>query len=84
MTASLWLVAGLACAQLGQTTIRAAANLVQDVAKQIETAPSPSAAASLITDVTVYQRQALVTREVNVPAAEGSVELVVTPCPPRR
>jgi hypothetical protein len=54
MTASLWLVAGLACAQLGQTTARAAADLVQNVAKQVETAPSPSAAASPITDVTVY------------------------------
>jgi hypothetical protein len=83
MTASLWLVAGLACAQLGQTTARAAANLVQDVAKQVATAPSPSAAASLITDVTVYHGQALVTREVSVPAGEGSVELVVTPLPAR-
>jgi Domain of unknown function (DUF4139)/N-terminal domain of unknown function (DUF4140) len=81
MTASLWLVAGLACAQLGQTTARAAANLVQNVAKQVETATSPSAAASLITDVTVYQGQALVIREVSVPAGEGSVELVVTPLP---
>jgi hypothetical protein len=81
MTASIWLVAGLACAQLGQTTARAAANLVQDVAKQVATAPSLSAAASLITDVTVYQGQALVTREVSVPAGEGSVELVVTPLP---
>jgi hypothetical protein len=43
--------------------------------------PSPRAAASLITDVTVYQGQALVTREVSVPAGEGSVELVVMPLP---
>jgi Domain of unknown function (DUF4139)/N-terminal domain of unknown function (DUF4140) len=39
------------------------------------------AAASQITDVTVYQGQALVIREVSVPAGEDSVELVVTPLP---
>ena len=31
--------------------------------------------------VTVYQEQALVTREVSVPQGEGTVELVVTPLP---
>ena len=33
--------------------------------------------------VTVYQGQALVTREVSVPEGDGTVELVVTPLPPQ-
>ena len=81
MTASLWLAAGLACAQLGQTTEPAAANPMQDVAKQAENAPPPRPAVSKITDVTVYQGRALVTREVSVPDGDGTVELVVTPLP---
>jgi len=81
MTASLGLVAGLACALLAQTREPASGNVVQDVAQQVEIAPSPKAAASVITNVTVYQGQALVTREVSVPAEEGTVELVVTPLP---
>ncbi len=40
--------------------------------------PSPSK----ITAVTVYQNTALVTREVTVPEAAGSVEVVVSPLPP--
>ena len=43
--------------------------------------PPPRPAASKITDVTVYQGQALVTREVSVPEGDGTVELVVTPLP---
>jgi uncharacterized protein (TIGR02231 family) len=39
-------------------------------------------AASRITNVTVYQGTALVTREVDVPEGAGLVELVVTPLPP--
>ena len=81
MTASFGLVAGLACALLGQTPEPAAVNYAQDVAEPVESASAPKAAASLITDVTVYQGQALVTREVSVPAGEGTVELVVTPLP---
>jgi uncharacterized protein (TIGR02231 family) len=49
-------------------------------------APPPAdalkAAASRITQVTVYQNNALVTREVEVPAGTGTFELVVTPLPP--
>ncbi len=37
--------------------------------------------ASKITDVTVYQGQALVTREVKVPEGEGTLELLVSPLP---
>lgn len=40
-------------------------------------------AASRITHVTVYQSNALVTREVDVPEGEGAFELVVTPLPPQ-
>jgi hypothetical protein len=81
MTASLWLVAGLACALIGQIKEQAAVNPIEDVAKKTEAVPSSKAATSLITDVTVYQGQALVTRDVIVPAGEGTVELVVTPLP---
>ncbi len=44
-------------------------------------AAAPRAAASKITNVTVYPNSALVTREVDVPAGTGTVELVVTPLP---
>jgi uncharacterized protein (TIGR02231 family) len=48
-------------------------------------APPPAdalkAAASRIAQVTVYQNNALVTREVEVPAGTGIFELVVTPLP---
>lgn len=76
MTASLWLVAGLACAQFG--------GMGQDpknVRRPHEEAPPPRPSASKITAVTVYQGQALVTREVSVPEGDGTVELVVTPMP---
>src|SRR5229473_3341176 len=40
-------------------------------------------ATSHITNVTVYQSNALVTREVDVPEGVGSMELVITPLPPQ-
>jgi hypothetical protein len=40
-------------------------------------------ATSRITNVTIYQNNALVTREVDVPEGLGSLELVVTPLPPQ-
>jgi hypothetical protein len=43
----------------------------------------PKSAPSRITNVTVYQNSALVTREVDVPEGAGSMELVVTPLPPQ-
>lgn len=43
----------------------------------------PKLAASRITHVTVYPDSALVTREVEVPAAAGTVELIVSPLPER-
>ena len=42
----------------------------------------PRTAPSRISQVTVYQNTALVTREVEVPAGTGTLELVVTPLPP--
>src|SRR6516164_228135 len=41
----------------------------------------PKAANSRIINVTVYPNSALVTREVEVPAGQGTLELVVTPLP---
>ena len=41
----------------------------------------PKTAASRIAQVTVYPNSALVTREVEVPAGIGSMELVVNPLP---
>ncbi|HEY7308457.1 MAG TPA: mucoidy inhibitor MuiA family protein [Gemmataceae bacterium] len=43
----------------------------------------PKIAASRITHVTVYPDSALVTREVEVPAGAGTIELVVSPLPER-
>jgi uncharacterized protein (TIGR02231 family) len=81
MTACFWLVAGLACAQVGPLPESAATTPGQDARVQSESLPPPKPAASKIIEVTVYQGQALVTREVTVPAGEGTFELVVTPLP---
>ena len=71
MTSLLWLVAGLASAQFGGA----------GTGTTPEEAPTPAPAASKIVAVTVYQGQALVTREVRVPEGPGVVEVVVTPMP---
>ena len=52
-----------------------------DARHSVESGPPPRPVASKITDVTVYQGQALVTREVSVPEGEGTLELLVTPLP---
>ena len=86
MTASLWLVAGLACAssvrprdQAPRTPTRRPSRCHRRPDRERCAPPRP--AASKIVAVTVYQGQALVTREVSVPEGEGTVELVVTPLP---
>ncbi len=79
MTASFWLVAGIACAQFGGTALPTSRE--QNLEKPVEDAPVPKPAASKIVAVTVYQGQAMVTREVSVPEGEGVFELVVTPLP---
>jgi hypothetical protein len=81
MNASIWLVAGLACAQLSPSVEQAPATPSRDARQQTDILPPPRPAASKITDVTVYQGQALVTREVRVPEGAGTIELVVTPLP---
>jgi hypothetical protein len=81
MTASFWLVAGLACAQLGLSGEQAPAKPAHDAREQPENVPPARRAASRISAVTVYQGQALVTREVTVPEGDGTIELVVTPLP---
>jgi hypothetical protein len=43
----------------------------------------PHAAPGRVTHVTVYQNNALVTRQVDVPDGAGTFELVVTPLPPQ-
>src|SRR5204863_9912509 len=45
------------------------------------TSASPTTAPSRITAVTVYQGSALVTREVQIPAGAGSMEVIVSPLP---
>src|SRR4051794_18631798 len=44
--------------------------------------PAVKLAASKVTQVTVYQNSALVTRDVAVPEAQGVVEVIVSPLPP--
>jgi hypothetical protein len=44
---------------------------------------SPKIAASKIIHVTVYPNSALITREVELPAGTGTVEVVVNPLPPQ-
>jgi hypothetical protein len=81
MTASLWLAAALVCAQGGPSTEPAAANLTQGPGAADPNMPAPRLESSKIIDVTVYQGQALVTREVIVPAGDGTIELVVNRLP---
>ncbi len=45
--------------------------------------PLPKEVPSRVTAVTVYQGNALVTREVNLPDGKGLVEVVVSPLPPQ-
>jgi hypothetical protein len=81
MIATIWLAAGLACAQLDPAVESSPERPAQDASGPVEAGPPARPAAGRITDVTVYQGQALVTREVSVPEGEGTIELVVTPLP---
>ncbi|HEY7153569.1 MAG TPA: mucoidy inhibitor MuiA family protein [Gemmataceae bacterium] len=62
---------------------RAAGARADDDPEAAKAEASPKIAASRITHVTVYPDSALVTREVEVPAGAGTVELVVSPLPER-
>lgn len=55
----------------------------QEPPPPVEEAPAPKAAPSELTDVTVYQGTALVTRTVSVPQGAALTEVVVTPLPAR-
>ena len=66
MNASLWLAAALSCAQLGSPADQTTVNTSSAARGQAEN-HSPRPAVSRIVAVTVYQGQALVTREVSVP-----------------
>jgi hypothetical protein len=63
------------------------ANTVQDdpaaASRSAPAATSVKSAASRVAAVTVYQGNALVTREVDVPASNGLLEIIVTPLPPQ-
>ncbi|MHC5539654.1 DUF4140 domain-containing protein, partial [Singulisphaera rosea] len=83
MTASLWLVAGLACAQAGPDPKSTPVSPVTENVKAAAESSSRPSANSKVVAVTIYQGQALVTRAVDVPEGEGTVELVVTPLPPQ-
>jgi N-terminal domain of unknown function (DUF4140) len=83
MNASLLLAAGLACAQFGPAVELPAPNTDEIAQRPAEDVPPPRPAAGKIVAVTVYQGQALVTREVSVPEGDGTIELVVTPLPPQ-
>src|ERR1700730_9218398 len=52
-----------------------------EAVKKADPEAGPKTANSKITGVTVYPNSALVTREVEVPAGTGTIELVVTPLP---
>jgi hypothetical protein len=81
MIASLVLVAGLTCAQLEPDAGQAPTAAVREAMAQPRGMSAPRAAASKVVAVTVYQGQALVTREVSVPEGDGTFELVVGPLP---
>ncbi len=76
MTTWKWLAAGLSLVcttALAQAPAPAPASAPGDV--------PPRSAPSRVAAVTVYQGNALVTREVDVPPGKGLVEIVVTPLP---
>ncbi|MDB5351331.1 MAG: hypothetical protein JWN86_2578 [Planctomycetota bacterium] len=93
MTAWKWLVAGIvltstARAQVADTPKAEEPAKEPEIAAQapapaVEDMPAPKPATSKIAAVTLYQGNALVTREVAVPEGKGLVELVVTPLPAR-
>ncbi len=82
MNAPSWSRAALLAALL-PLAAAAAQGPPQEPAPPVEEAPAPEAAESSLSDVTVYQGTALVTRAVTVPQGAGPAEVVVTPLPGR-
>ncbi|MDB5323274.1 MAG: hypothetical protein JWN40_4905 [Phycisphaerales bacterium] len=76
--ASTLLFATVCFAQVRPATTSPATAPAQPIA-----AKAPTTAPSRVVLVTVYQGTALVTREVEVPAGQGLVEVVVSPLPPQ-
>jgi len=82
MNKRLWIVAGVVAGLLVGTMFVSRFALTQ-AADPGAPADQPKAAASKVTAVTVYQNNALVTREVEIPEGAGTIEVVVTPLPPQ-
>lgn len=74
-----WLLGVALVLGLGGAAYLGARNAADAPGKEADKGPKP--AGSKIVQVTVYPDSALVTREVDVPAGEGLVEVVVTPLP---
>jgi hypothetical protein len=82
MNKRLWIVAGVVAGLLVGTLFVSKLAFTQ-AADPAAPAEQPKAAASKVTAVTVYQNNALITREVEVPEGAGTIEVVVTPLPPQ-
>jgi len=86
MTAWKWLAVGVFSASTGLAqgpAPKPAPEPEPAPPRPVEDVPPPGPAPGRVSAVTVYQGNALVTREVAVPAGKGVVELVVTPLPPQ-
>jgi Domain of unknown function (DUF4139)/N-terminal domain of unknown function (DUF4140) len=88
MTTSKWpaVILVVVCATFlagGAPLVHGAQDEAADARTLAPADAAPRSAPSRVTAVTVYQGNALVTREVNVPAGKGLVEIVVTPLPPQ-
>ncbi len=83
MSATFLLAGALACARLVASAEQVAQTPEGNSQPQAEAGPAIRPAASKITDVTIYQGRALVTREVTVPEGNGTLELLVSPLPPQ-
>ena len=87
MKKSLFLMTGALTLCLGAVLVswygRAAGAGADDAPEPAKAEAPPRIASSRITHVTVYADSALVTREVEVPAGAGTIELVVSPLPER-
>jgi hypothetical protein len=84
MRAANWLAAGTV---LASSALAPAQDPPAAPAEAVRVAafaePALKSARSRVSAVTVYQGNALVTREVEVPDGKGMIELVVTPLPPQ-
>jgi hypothetical protein len=79
MKRHIWLLGAVVVLGVGGAAYLAARNAADPPLKEEK---GVKGATSKIVQVTVYPDSALVTREVDVPAGDGIVEVVVTPLPP--